>query len=682
MHAQLYTDRRRGDVRVVLRQYDRPVPLLAAANLRLHYGNVIILDGCSISVEAGERVGVVGRNGTGKTTLLRVLAGSLRADSGDVNLQRGARAGYLAQVVQVTPGRTVREEAASAFEELSRLHRDLDAVFHDMAGAHGEDLARFMRRQEDLERRIEAAGGYAIDHRVEAVLHGLGFTDAQFALATDVLSGGQKARLALARLLLEDPDLLLLDEPTNHLDIEGREWLETFLREEFRGAVVMVSHDRRLLDNVVSRIVEVEAGRLIEYPGNYAKFRELRAERRLTQMRAYERQQTRFRKEEEYIRRFKAGQRAKQARGRESRLDREKADGRLERPAELATFQLELPRAERSGDAVASARGLGKRYRNEDGAERVLFHDLDVTIARGERWGVIGPNGAGKTTLVRCLLGEVAPDQGTVRIGSKVIVGYLRQVHDEADPDLSVVEYLRWAVARESGGRVMSEQETRDLAGAFLFSGEEQDKPLRSLSGGERSRAALAAMLASAKNLLVLDEPTNHLDIPSAERLEDALSTQGGYDGTIILISHDRALIDAVCDRLLVLDGRGGAEVFVGNYTEWLDRHPRRAGPEPHARVPVDRRTEAAKPTSAVRPNPDGSTRPAAAAKSRFSWMSVDRIEERLGELQAEIADVDAALAEPETWRDSAKSASLQERRGMLAAEVEELEAEWLRKTD
>ncbi len=663
-------------------QYDRPVPLLAAANLRLHYGNAIILDGCSISVEAGERVGVVGRNGTGKTTLLRVLAGSLRPDSGDVNLQRGARAGYLAQVVQVTPGRTVREEAASAFEELARLHRELDALFHEMAGAEGDTLARFMRRQEELERRIEAAGGYAIDHRVEAVLHGLGFTDAQFSLTTDVLSGGQKARLALARLLLEDPDLLLLDEPTNHLDIEGREWLEAFLRDEFRGAVVMVSHDRRLLDNVVSRIVEVEAGRLIEYPGNYAKFRELRAERRLTQMRAYERQQTRFRKEEEYIRRFKAGQRAKQARGRESRLDREKADGRLERPAELATFQLQLPQAERSGNAVASARGLGKRYRNDDGSERVLFHDLDVTIGRGERWGVIGPNGAGKTTLVRCMLGEVAPDRGTVRIGSKVIVGYLRQAHDDADPDLSVADYLKWAVARESGGRLMSEQETRDLAGAFLFSGDEQDKPLRSLSGGERSRAALAAMLASAKNLLVLDEPTNHLDIPSAERLEDALSPEGGYDGTLILISHDRALIDAICDRLLVLDGRGGVEVFIGNYTEWLDKRARSTLAAVHARDANHRRTEADKPPSGARASPSEPPEPGPAARSRFSWMSADRIEERLGELQADIADIDETLAEPETWRDADKSASLQERRGMLAAEVEELEAEWLRKAE
>ncbi len=658
------------------------MPLLAAANLRLHYGNVIILDGCSISVEAGERVGVVGRNGTGKTTLLRILAGALRPDSGDVNLQRRPRAGYLAKVVQVTYGRTVREAAASAFEELARLHRELDALFHEMAGAEGDTLARFMRRQEELERRIDAAGGYAIDHRVEAVLHGLGFTDAQFSLTTDVLSGGQKARLALARLLLEDPDLLLLDEPTNHLDIEGREWLESFLRDEFRGAVVMVSHDRRLLDNVVSRIVEVEAGRLIEYPGNYAKFRELRAERRLTQMRAYERQQTRFRKEEEYIRRFKAGQRAKQARGRESRLDREKADGRLERPAELATFQLELPQAERSGDAVASARGLGKRYRNDDGSERVLFHDLDVTIGRGERWGVIGPNGAGKTTLVRCLLGEVAPDRGTVRIGSKVIVGYLRQAHDDTDPDLSVVEYLKWAVARESGGRLMSEQETRDLAGAFLFSGDEQDKPLRSLSGGERSRAALAAMLASAKNLLVLDEPTNHLDIPSAERLEDALSPEGGYDGTLILISHDRALIDAICDRLLVLDGRGGVEVFVGNYTEWLDKRAQGTHAAPHERESDHRRTEAEKPPSGARASRPEPAEPAPAARSRFSWMSVERIEERLGELQAEIAEVDEALAEPETWRDASKSASLQDRRGMLSAEVEELEAEWLRKAE
>ncbi|KAA0215568.1 MAG: ABC transporter ATP-binding protein [Leptolyngbya sp. PLA3] len=655
------------------------MPLLAATNISHAFGDMVILDGVSLSIEDGERVGLVGRNGAGKSTLLKAMAGLFKPDSGQVVLQRGARAAYLMQDPVCVPGRTVKDEAEMAFADLHALHEELHAVF-DAMGEAGEELPRLMRRQEEIERRIEAMGGMAIDHKIGEVLHGLGFTDEQFGLPVEVLSGGQRSRLALARILLEEPNVLLLDEPTNHLDIAGREWLERFLRDEFKGAVVVVSHDRYLLDRLVNRIMETEQGRLIDYPGNYEAFRKLRAERRLAQWRAYENQQTQFRKEEEYIRKYKAGQRAKQARGRETKLERLKEQSTLERPMELSTLRLSLPKAERSGDLVVTARELSKGYTDEEGARKQLFTELTVTIARGERWGIIGPNGAGKTTLVRTLLGQVEPDAGAVRLGSKLSIGYYSQMHENLNPSLTIVDYLQGIVRKECPGQAMSEQSARDLAGAFLFSGAEQEKTLDMLSGGERSRVMLAGLMASAKNLLILDEPTNHLDIPSSERLETALALPekgGSYEGTLIVISHDRAFLDATCDHLIVLDGQGGAEVFPGRYSQ-LEQTKR--APAPSA---SPARAEARKPVARTDEKPAAKAiKSEAKVKSRFSWMRAEQIEERMSDVERSVRAVDAELDDPDVWRDIERANGLTEKRDALKAELEELEGEWLRKME
>ncbi len=667
------------------------MPLLAAVGLRHSFGNAIILDGCSLSIEAGDRVGVVGRNGTGKTTLLKALAGRFKPDEGDVIVQRGVRVGYLPQDPELDPDETLKGAAEAGFAELHDLHHRQHELFDEMATATGEALDRVMKRQAEVERRIEALGGYAIDHKVEQVLHGLGFSDSQFEVPVRGLSGGQKGRVALARLLLEQPDVLLLDEPTNHLDLDGRLWLESFLKDDFRGAVLMISHDRYLLDNVVRRIAEVEQGRLIDYPGNYEEFRETRALRRLTQQRAYEKQQAHFRKEEEYIRRFKAGQRAKEAKGRLSKLETKK-ERALERPMELANISLNLDAGDRSGEIVLAARGVSKAYANTDGTRKILFDNLDIVMKRGERWGIIGPNGAGKTTLVACLLGLTPVDAGTVRLGSNLRVGYYKQIHEGVDPDQPVWRYLQRIVLKEHPGAGMSEQSARNLAGAFLFSGSDQERDMGSLSGGERSRAVLAGLLASAKNLLVLDEPTNHLDIPSAERLEEALSMgdedsvkKGGYDGTLIVISHDRAFIDETCDHLIVLDGSGGTKTFLGNYSDWRDKEDARRADLDRERAEEKRRLEDAERKR--RAAEAGRKRPAPGADSAppgnpFAKLKTEQIEKKIENMQSRIAEIDASLSEPEVWRDPARCQKLGEERTQLVQDMEPLEFEWLRRAE
>ncbi len=657
------------------------MPLLAASGLRFTHGQDVILDGATLSIEPGDRIGLVGRNGTGKTTLLRLLEGALKPDVGELSRQKGTRLGVLRQDPDVCPDRTLRAEAATAFDELRALHEELDRLFTTLETESDPDrIETLLKRQTVLQEAVDAAGGYAIDHRIDAVLHGLGFTDDQFDIRVDGLSGGQVGRLALAKLLLAAPDLLFLDEPTNHLDIAGREWLETFLLEEFNGAVLMVSHDRAMLDNVVTRIVEVEDGRLIDYPGNYTAFRRQRADRKMTQARAYEKQQAKFKREEAFIRKFKAGQRAKQARGRESRLEREREATAIERPLEMESFGLTLAAAPRTGDQVIIARGASAWYDNEDGSRATtLFDGLEVTISRGERWGIIGPNGAGKTTLVSCLLGDRPLETGNAKLGTNVRIGYFRQFDPTMNEEQTVYRYLQDVMKKESPDSLMSEQQARDLAGAFLFSGSDQERPLQEMSGGERARARLAGLLASAKNLLVLDEPTNHLDIPSAERLEDALRpdrNKGAYAGTLLLISHDRALIDATCDHLIVLDGEGGARVVHGTYSEWRAREAASAAQASADAEAASRRTAAASKKKQPDP-PVGAGAEAAPGKS-VSWMPTERLEKEIEQHEGRLREIDELLATEAVYADADRCRELLAERETVQESLGVFEEAWL----
>jgi len=652
--------------------------LLSVANLVWSYGDRCILDGASITIERGRRVGIVGLNGCGKSTLLKLIArwSGLKPDAGQVQLAQEATVGYLTQDPDLDPQRSLREEAASAFAQLYQLHKEIEGLSHQMETAKGDGLEKLLKRYERTESKIQAQGGYAVDHRIDAMLHGLGLTDEFFDVKVADLSGGQKGRLALSKLLLRHPDVLLLDEPTNHLDIAGRQWLEEFL-VAYNGAVILVSHDRWLLDRVVGSIYELEDGKLVEYPGNYRAFREQRVLRRLEQQRVYDKQQTKVRQEQAFIDRYRAGQRSTQAQGRQKRLERFKQDQLIQRPSAQDEIALTFQPKARAGDQVITAQGISKAY---DG--KTLFNDLNLQIKRGDRIGIIGPNGAGKSTLVRILLGEEPPDSGSARVGACVSVGHYRQTHEDLDLGRTVVQYLQRFVA--SG----TEQDARNLAGAFLFSGDDQDKPLGVLSGGERSRAVLAGLVVGGHNLLVLDEPTNHLDISSAERLEMALkqfatkpkgyaqNSSGG--GALILITHDRMLLEDLVDQLIVLDGDGNARHVLGTYSQYAAKQAQpaqsRAADQAPQRKPKGHNS--GKIRERKKPGPS-QAKPKGSGLSKLTSAS---LEQQIVKLESHLAKVDQDLADPDIYRDVQKLKSLQDKRTNLTQDLIPLEAEWARR--
>ena len=668
--------------------------LLSVANLVFSFGDRTVLNGVNLTVSNGEHVGLVGANGCGKSTLLKLVAGieTHKPESGQVQLARGATAGYLKQDHKYDDNKTLREEAGAAFAELEKLHHQLDEVANAMGEAEGDEMDKLLKKYERLEHEMQAAGGYAVDHKIDQTLHGLELDDAVFNVKCKDLSGGQKGRLALAKLLLSEPDILLLDEPTNHLDIAGRQWLEEYLRN-YRGAVVLISHDRWLLDRAVSKIYELEAGGMVEYPGNYEKFRELRALRLEEMRRAYDKQQTKIKQEQGFIDRYRAGQRATQAQGREKRLERYIRDESLEPPMELDTMKLRLEPKARSGDQVCIAEGLKVAF-----DDKQLFENFAISIKRGDKIGVIGPNGAGKSTLIRCLLGEQDATAGQSKLGSQVDVGWYRQTHEHLDLRQTIVEYLRKFV--ESG----TDQEARDLAGAFLFSGMEQDKPMNVLSGGERARAVLAGLMSRGHNLMVLDEPTNHLDIPSAERLEEALrrynqaekkystANSGGGEGTLILITHDRMLLEHLVDQLIVFDGQGNVEHFLGTYSEYLESQrgadilvdadkaePKKGSNKGNKRQDAKSPSRQEKTKAKAEPASAGGKNKGKNKKKNkaLSGMDTAKLEEKIEAIESKISEIETQLADPETYKDHAKFGELQEAHDKLKKELEPYETEW-----
>ena len=535
--------------------------LLTFSSLSKSFGQHDIFSNLTGAVPHESRVGIVGPNGIGKTTLLRILAGLDEPSGGGVTRSRGLRVGYLPQeAVDTETKNTLWEEMLTAFEELLKIEgemRRLEVAMSD-AAQHEAALEKYGHVQEEFER----SGGYTYETRIKQTLEGLGFESNQYHRPLIQFSGGQKTRALLARLLLEQPDLLILDEPTNHLDIHAVEWLEKFLGE-WHGSVLIVSHDRYFLDEVVNKVWEISATRIEEYNGNYSAYVMQRTERKERQRREYESQQEFIAKEEDFIRRNIAGQNTAQAKGRRRRLERLKdTDGAIvSRPRELSTLHLSLNTDLRSGDRVVETHNVGVGYQDD---KKVLFYAPDVLLWRGEIAALIGPNGAGKSTFLKTLLGQIPPLKGKVKLGSSLKIGYFAQAHEGLDPEKTPIEEIQ-------GVREMPVPNARDYLAKFLFTGDDVFKKVSVLSGGERGRLALAKLAMEGANFLLLDEPTNHLDIPSQEILEAVLSD---FEGTILLVSHDRYLIDALATQVWSLE-EGKLEVFRGNYHEYVEMKER-----------------------------------------------------------------------------------------------------------
>ncbi len=542
--------------------------LLSASNLRLFYGDVEAFAEVSADVGERARIGLVGSNGSGKTSLLRVLVGELEPDGGTVSPAANLRVAYVAQMPDQDAAGTLRDAVSSAFAGLFKLEdRIADAEF-DIQRQSGGARRDAESRYADLLAEYEAAGGYD-DYRarMDRVVRGVGLSDAVLDTPAVKASGGERTRAALAKALLADPDLLVLDEPTNYLDFDGLNWLEEFL-SAFRHAALVVSHDRYFLDRVCSEIWEMERGRLARFPGNYSKYRQLKREREERRLKEFERQREYIEKEEYFIQRYKAGQRSREARGRETRLARLE---RIEAPQTEKTISIGESGASRTGHIVASLRGLSVGF-SENGTPNALLKTPDLDIERGSRTAIVGPNGIGKTTLIRTLLGEIRPLAGTVALGHNVQVGYLNQGTWNLPDGKTVLDAFLEA-------RNIPIGEARGYLARFLFQGEDVFKQVSVLSGGERTRLALARLLISQPNVLILDEPTTHLDIPSREALEDTLA---GYGGALLFVSHDRHFINLVAERVWAIEN-GAISAFDGSFEDWM-RVNRPPPPEPPSR--------------------------------------------------------------------------------------------------
>jgi ATPase subunit of ABC transporter with duplicated ATPase domains len=535
--------------------------MIAFSRISKQYGRQVLFVDASFQLNPGEKVGLVGPNGAGKTTLFRMIVGEESADEGDVSVPKKLTVGYFRQDVEEMAGRSVLDEAIAGSGRVGELHHALEALNHAMADpAQADDMDRILARFGEVQEEYEHLGGYALESQAREVLHGLGFDDERIDGDVGALSGGWKMRVAMARVLLARPDVLLLDEPTNHLDIESIIWLEAFLTS-LSGALLMTSHDREFMNRIVNRIAEIDGGEITTYSGNYDFYERERAIREANREAAYARQQAMLAKEQRFIERFAAhAAKAAQVQSRVKALDKIE---KIELPKKRRVVDFDFRQPARSGDQVAVLEGLTKQY-----GRRVVHDGVDLTIRRGERWCVMGRNGAGKTTLLRMIAGVLAPDGGSVRIGASVKLGYFaQQALDLLDPDLTVWEQIERDFPHEATGAL------KNLLGAFQFSGDDTEKRIRSLSGGEKTRLVMARMLLDPPNFLVLDEPTNHLDLATKDMLVKALSD---FEGTMIFVSHDRTFLRGLSNRVLELGGESGMEAkphaYPGSYAEYVQR--------------------------------------------------------------------------------------------------------------
>jgi ATP-binding cassette subfamily F protein 3 len=603
--------------------------ILQVQKLNKSFGEQEVLKSINLTIQDRERVGLVGVNGAGKTTLLKCMAGLMPADSGEVSYSSDLSMGYLEQMADYEEGTNIWDAIMGSYAGILALRTRLHEMEEQIARG-GPDLEKDMQRYARLSEEYEMADGYACENTARRILIGLGFAPEEFEQQANRLSGGQKTRLNLACILAKSPDLLFLDEPTNHLDISSVEWLEEFVRN-YVGTVLVVSHDRRFLDKIATRILDLRWGTISSYDGNYSQYLLKRAASDLAWQRAYEKQQEYIRETEAYIRRFKAGIKSKQARGRQSQLQRLERIDRPQQEKNLALRSLNMN--QESGHDVLRLKEVSKSF----GSHR-LFKDLDLNIYKGEKIALVGPNGCGKTTLLKIISGRMAADEGEVWLGSRVELGYYGQEYEEMDSRNTVLDEIL-------DNFNLQIEEARTVLGSMLFSEDDVFKQIKNLSGGEKGRLALLKLILSGANFLILDEPTNHLDLDSCQTVEKILQD---YEGTLLLVSHDRYFIDQIADRVITLkDGR--LESYSGNYSYYQEKLQAQNKVEMAARREAAR--ERSKPETEAREQQKEQQR-----IQRRKLRALEEIEQQIMELEEQKNNIAMMLSDPQTYSDEDKA--------------------------
>ena len=625
------------------------------------FGEKVILNDASFHIEEREKTALIGNNGAGKTTLLRIIMEEISADSGQVVLMKDKKIGYLAQYQEIKGHRTIYEELLSTKQYIIDMEDRMRAAEIQMKHASGEELERLMNTYTRLTHEFELENGYAYKSELMGVLKGLGFTEEDFNKQIETLSGGQKTRVALGKLLISKPDILLLDEPTNHLDMESISWLETYLLN-YPGAVFIVSHDRYFLDKVVTKVIEIDAGQVRMYSGNYSAYAEKKAQLRDAQYKAYLNQQREIKHQEAVIVKLKSFNREKSIRRAESREKMLGKIQRIEKPTEVQSqMRLSLEPRVISGNDVLTVEELSKSF-----PEQTLFTDISFQIKRGERVALIGNNGTGKTTMLKILNDLIPADSGTFTLGSKVQIGYYDQEHHVLHPEKTIFEEISDTYP------TLTETEIRNMLAAFLFTNDDVFKLISSLSGGERGRVSLAKLMLSEANFLILDEPTNHLDIASKEILEEALNS---YTGTVLYVSHDRYFINQTATRILELTNQAVVN-YIGDYDYYLEKK--------------EELTEKYAPIQQTEETTSDEAAPAASegkltwqqqkeeqARKRKQEAELKKTEARIEELETRDKEIDETLVLPDVCTNVGRCAELSREKDKIQQELEELYEKW-----
>ena len=631
--------------------------ILSCNNISKSFGTDVIIKSCSFNIEDHEKAAIVGINGAGKSTLLKIITGEEPADTGIVTLAKDKTLGYLAQQQNLQSDRSIYDELLSVKQYILDMESELRRIEAAMNSASGDELEALMNRYTNLNHEFEMNNGYAYKSEITGVLKGLGFAEEDFSLHVNTLSGGQKTRVSLGKLLLSKPDIIMLDEPTNHLDMESISWLENYLLN-YNGAVLIVAHDRYFLDKIVSKIIEIDNGDCTVFSGNYTDYASKKAVLRNMKLKEYLNQQRDIKHQEEVIAKLKQFNREKsikRAESREKMLDKMEI---VDKPVELnARMNIQLEPSVVSGNDVLTVTDLTKSF---DG--NTLFNNINFEIKRGERVALIGNNGTGKTTILKLINGIIQPDSGSIYLGAKVAIGYYDQEHHVLDPDKTLFQEIQDAYPD------LNNTQIRNTLAAFLFTDDDVFKYIRDLSGGERGRVSLAKLMLSNANLLILDEPTNHLDIVSKEILENALNS---YTGTVLYVSHDRYFINATATRIIELTNQNIVN-YIGNYDYYLEKR--------------DILTTKTSPATT-----DSSSADTAVKDSKISWQQsreeqnrlkkrkneIKRTEERISVVEERLAAIDAEYSDPSIGSNTARLMELHNESSELQKELDELYEHW-----